>query len=299
MTAYSQWLIIFLYLALFFFVVGALVYWKRKGRKVRAPLAFKLLRGPGESLRRRIVAFEENFPLYIMGAAGAPLFVFLICARLAVYIHTELGLDVRVVIPVMLLLIGLTFFFSVRWLTRAILRVSNERLGYLGEREVAEHLTVLWARGYRIFHDVPAESGGKAFNLDHVVVGPAGVAVVEVKARRKGRARPGYKEHVVTFDGRQLIWPWGEDTKQVSQCLAEVAWLQTWIEQRTGIAAPIKSILAIPGWWVEQKAVGDVRVVNSKAVAAAVEGRGPQRLTDEQIDLIARQLDVICRDVDA
>ncbi len=46
------------------------------------------------------------------------------------------------------------------------------------------------------------------------------------------------------------------------------------------------------------KARGDVIVVNSKSVASAVEGRGPALLTAEQIDLIARQLEVICRDVE-
>lgn len=61
----------------------------------------------------------------------------------------------------------------------------------------------------------------------------------------------------------------------------------------------MKPVLALPGWFVEMKTRGDVVVVNSKSVAAAVEGKGPVVLNADQIDLIARQLDVICRDVEA
>jgi hypothetical protein len=39
-------------------------------------------------------------------------------------------------------------------------------------------------------------------------------------------------------------------------------------------------------------------VVNSKNLPGAVEGKGAPVLTSEQIDLVARQLDVICRDVE-
>ncbi len=80
--------------------------------------------------------------------------------------------------------------------------------------------------------------------------------------------------------------------------MAEAEWLQRFIFSRTGIDAPVKPILALPGWYVEAKARGPVSVVNSKNVSLAVEGRGQRLLTAEQIDLIARQLDPLCRDVE-
>lgn len=39
-------------------------------------------------------------------------------------------------------------------------------------------------------------------------------------------------------------------------------------------------------------------VVNAKNVAAAVEGKGTRILSDKEIDLISRQLDMLCRDVE-
>jgi hypothetical protein len=57
------------------------------------------------------------------------------------------------------------------------------------------------------------------------------------------------------------------------------------------------SWLTLPGWWVEQKVRGPVTVVNSKSLPSAVRGNGAVTLSPEQIDLIARQLDVLCHDV--
>lgn len=51
------------------------------------------------------------------------------------------------------------------------------------------------------------------------------------------------------------------------------------------------------GWWVDAKTDRPVVVVNSKMAGAAVQ-RGPRVLSDQQIDLIARQLDQLCRDVE-
>jgi len=287
------------YFLLFCLVVGSLAIWIRKNQKVRPPVAFKLLRGPGETLRRRMAKYDEDLFLHLFGAAIAPVFAFIVALTGVVKLHpnTQSQLNFGVGIAGMVFLV--TLFFSGRWALRGLFRYSNDRLGYLGEREVAEYLCPIVARGYKVFHDVPAAGPEKNFNLDHVTVGSSGVAVIEVKTRRKGRARPGFKDHVVTYDGKQLIWPWGEDRHGLDQAKAETDWLRKWIKQRTGIETPVKPILALPGWWVEMKAFGDVIVVNSKSVAKAVEGKGPAVLTVDQVDLIARQLDLVCRDVEA
>ncbi|MBU1055794.1 MAG: NERD domain-containing protein [Proteobacteria bacterium] len=40
---------------------------------------------------------------------------------------------------------------------------------------------VLFKVGYKVYHDFPAEK----FNIDHIIIGPAGVYAVETKARQK------------------------------------------------------------------------------------------------------------------
>ena len=283
------------YLLLFMGGVVGIQIWKIRRRRERPPVAFKLLRGPGETLRRRVTKSEEDFVFRIFGAALVPVFAALAVLGALIVIRPSTPLSIGLGLTALVFLA--TLVPAGRWALRDLIRFRDDRLGYLGEREVAEHLQPLFADGYRVFHDVPAEGAKKAFNLDHVTVGPTGVALIETKTRRKGRARPGFKDHVVVYDGQQLIWPWGEDRHGLDQARAEADWLGKWINQRTGIDMSVKPILALPGWWVEAKARGTVTVVNSKSIASAVEGNGPRILTDQQIDLIARQLDALCRDV--
>ena len=290
----------FSYMFLFPATVFGLFAWKIKRIGGRTPVLFKLSRGPGETLRRRMAKFDENFILkFFLVALCPPAVATAILKCFLLWMPAQAsGLWVGVVLSVAALAFIVTVAFAVRWALRSLKRYRDDRLGYLGEREVAEHLTPLVPRGYFIFHDVPAEGAATDFNLDHVAVGPSGVSLIETKTRRKGLARPGMKEHVMSYDGTKLIWPWGEERKSLDQTLAEADWLQKFIYQRTGIETPVKPILAIPGWWVEAKANGEVIVINAKNVALAVIGNHPPVLSDHQIDLIARQLDERCRDVE-
>jgi len=294
----NQWALIAVaaYFLLFAGAVVGIQIWKIRRRRERPPVAFKLLRGPGETLRRRVAKSEEEFVFRVFGAASVPVFAALAVLGALIVIRPSTPLSIGLGVTVLVFLV--TLIPSARWALRDLLRSRDDHLGYLGEREVAEQMQPLSAKGYRVFHDVPAEGAKTQFNLDHVTVGPTGVALIETKTRRKGRARSGFKDHVVVFDGQRLIWPWGEDTHGLDQAKAEADWLGKWINQRTGVDTPVKPILALPGWWVEVKARGAVTVVNSKNVTSAVEGDGPRTLTDQQIDLIARQLDSLCRDVE-
>ncbi len=106
------------------------------------------------------------------------------------------------------------------------------------------------------------------------------------------------EEHVITYDGRQLIWPWGEDTCGIDQVQAEADWLAEFIEKRTALRVHPKPIVAFPGWMVKERTVGDFRVANHKVVPSIVAQWRPEPLTPDHVDLISRQLDERCRDVE-
>lgn len=53
------------------------------------------------------------------------------------------------------------------------------RFGETGERRFAEALDRIRAKGFAVFHDLPANG----FNIDHVVVGFSGVYAIETKTR--------------------------------------------------------------------------------------------------------------------
>ena len=270
----------------------------RRRRKTRWPFKAddQLLRGPGESLKRQIAKLDEQFAIeffagVIVAVGGYDLIGWTISPLFGLNDQTSLFASVA----------GLVTCIAVSMvrIARVWSERSNHFLGWYGERYVAENLEPMRAVGWLIFHDVPATGSRKPFNLDHVVVGNRGVAVIETKTRRKGAVTPGSKDYVVFYDGQRLIWPWGEDRHGLEQAVAEADWLRDWIRQVTGIETPVIPILALPGWWVESKVRGSVvSVVNPKNIARAIEDRAGGNLTDQQVNAIARQLDNLCRDVE-
>jgi hypothetical protein len=283
------------FLALF---LGAML-WRRKNRKTRAPFPdnAKLLRGPGETLRRKLATLDEQIIYHLLVAFIAPITVG--CALVWIATHVTGTAQVGGLIAVAAGLL-LCLFLVIRHLVVGIERWRNIWLGYFGERVVAESLEPLKAQGFRVFHDVPAGDAKNPFNIDHVILGPAGVFAVETKTRRKGRARPGFAEHQIIYDGHVLAYPWGEDRHGLDQALRQAVWLRASIAQLLGQTIPVQPILTFPGWMVITRVQGEVTVLNPRQIPAAV-AFPPQNqplLDERQLELIARQLDARCRDVE-
>ncbi len=192
------------------------------------------------------------------------------------------------------------FIGAARWFAGKTKESHDRYLGYFGERIVAECLDPLKQLGWRIFHDVPCQNNGTKFNIDHIAVGPQGVFVIETKTRRKGGARPGFDDHKVYFDGRALVWPWGEDNHGLEQAERNAVWLGETIKAEIGERVFVTPFLTLPGWWVENKPSRDsrlCRVVNAKVLAKFLPN-GPAVLTPQQINNIAVKLEARCRDVE-
>ena len=158
---------------------------------------------------------------------------------------------------------------------------------------------------YHVFHDVPASASRKDFNLDHVVVGPTGIFVIETKTRRKKPAPPGKDDHVVTFSGNQIIWPFGAEAKSINQAKANVDWLRKWLRTETSKDFSVRAIVAIPGWYVKSEpsvmngAPGcRLSVLNQKMIVGAVLRAQGAPLHQGQITLISGKLSALCKNVD-
>jgi hypothetical protein len=197
----------------------------------------------------------------------------------------------------LMLVLVAVLYFSARWLMKILSRRRDHYLGYFGERVMAETLETLRAKGLRVFHNVPASEATPPFDIDHVVVGSHGIYAIETKMRRKQKGRPGFEEHKIIFNGQQLIYPWGEDFHGLNQARDHAKWLETWAFQVLGRGATVTPILAFPGWWVEEHAINSVRVANPKQVPAIILNHAPM-LTEEQVEILSRQLEARCRDVE-
>jgi hypothetical protein len=268
-----------------FLVLSALRWTSRHGQK-RSPLTRDLLRSPGQSLREQVEDITLTLVSDVMCLALVSSFGALGLSMLDRPARSAYAYPV-----VMTLLIGGVGFFAIslwrRWTHRARLRLALD-----GEMATGEELNQLMLRGCRVFHDFPADR----FNIDHVVVGPAGVFAVETKARAKG-LRGGTQIATVTYDGRVLHFPGWQERESLEQARRQAKWLQEWLTSALGESLTVKPVLALPGWFVDRKGSGDVLVSNPKNATILAQPRGEPVLTVQMIQRIAHQLEQRCRDV--
>lgn len=289
-----------LYFAFFMLCAFGIIWWQRRQKRLRLPFGDKLrlLRGPGETQLKLSQKFEEEAPLWVAVAAGMPVLV--AGAMLQWISRVPEVLRLGWVALTVVVFAG-TFWLAVRLFAARTRESGNRYLGYFGERVVAEQLEPLKQEGWRIFHDVPGASAqGRAFNLDHVAVGPGGVFVIETKTRRKGNARPGFDDHKVYFDGRDLVWPWGEDNHGLDQAERNAEWLAKWLNEGAAASVTVDAVLALPGWFVEMKPAQHSRVcrVVNPSWLPDVLAREQAVLDRQQVDAIAAKLEARCRDVE-
>ncbi len=234
--------------------------WSERRRRARWPFktSDRLRRAAGETLKRQHQALSEAISLELAFGMMAAAVVVLLAPAVGKLVRPTL---VSEIVSTTFGVIIVSAFSSWRIL-RKVRRRSNLRLGWFGERYTAERLEKLQQEGYLVFHDVPCDGAQGPFNLDHVVLGPNGVFVVETKTRRKLKGEKGDKNHEVSFDGERLLWPWGADKHGVEQARAEAKWLRHTIRESLGEDVPVAPILALPGWYVREKRVPGFRVVN-------------------------------------
>jgi len=71
------------------------------------------------------------------------------------------------------------------------------------------------------------KSPAERFNIDHILVGPAGVFAGETKAPSKGSRGNRKDEAKVIYDGERLRFPKWVTTEPIDQAKAEAAWLRS------------------------------------------------------------------------
>ncbi len=258
------------------------------------PSEQRLLREPGHTIRRGLAKLDVSLSQHLVVAVLIGLSPFMMLVG-----RSEGGADAEIA--------------WMRWLTLGVLvavaayavaelvnyarRKRNLTLGLVGERMVAEQLDGLKARGCRVFHDVPGQAGKAAFNIDHVVVGPAGVWAVETKTRRTGRLQGGVMAHEVIYDGRGLAYPWGEERHGLDQARKQADWLTDHLAAALREDVGVRAALALPGWSIIRKGAGAVEVVSPRELAQLIAG-GEAKLDEVRIERIAAVLETRCRDVE-
>lgn len=277
-------------------MIGVIVLWGRRGHQSgkRSPLTQDLLRSPGESLREQLV--DVDFDISIaLGYSAMPLLL-----AYVLYLSTWVfeGKEPPLIVAGMSAAIGVG---GVIWLGRKLwialgLR-RNLTLGYEAEVAVGQELNQLGLSGFQAFHDLPAK-GAKDFNIDHVLVGRAGVFAIETK----GRAKPGNRTEgahwEVGYDGKALKFPGWNETKPLEQAQRQAKWLGEWLSVAVGEPVSAQPVLLLPGWFIRKTEPTGMLVLNAKQIRPYFQkAAGSTRLSDQLVQRIVHQLDQRCRNI--
>jgi len=167
------------------------------------------------------------------------------------------------------------------------------RLSYAGKLAVARQLDQLMPDGYHVFHDL----AGEKFNIDHVVVGPAGVFAVVTRTRPKSTTRARREDVTVTYDGRMLAFPNGDDVETIERADHQAARLSDWLSRAIGEPLAARAIVALPDWFVRRTSADGIPVVNPNQFPSLFAHIKPRYLSSAMIARITHQLDRQGRDV--
>jgi hypothetical protein len=275
-------------------LAGAVWFWRwlEDTRGLRAPVSEKLLRPAGESARKKTVELDEKIETLLLWVFGLPTALFtsyLITTRHVVTPPAP-------VLPIYISVAVLIYIF----LTVRLLRLMKERLswrlGFCGERAVGGELNQLLPQGCHVFHDFPLAEN---WNIDHIVVGPAGVFALETQAKRKGRHAKNQLAHEVIYDGKMLQFPGYCDAKLLAQTKTQAERLATFLNSAVGTPVAVKPILTFPGWYVRYTSREVMNtVMNPKMLNSAILNDDSHVLSPELIRQIVHHLDQKCRDVE-
>jgi len=198
--------------------------------------------------------------------------------------------------PTILVLILLAALFEAYFLFKLVQLINRRRkfrLGYEGELAVGQELNQLLQDGYTVYHDFPADN----FNIDHIVVGSAGVYAVETKARQKPTTGDGKSDAKVVYNGKMLQFPDWKETEPLEQARRQAQWLSKWISSAVGDPIDTQPVVALPGWYVDRTSSKGIPVINPKNFRLIMKPDKNKPLDESTITRINHQIYQRCRDV--
>lgn len=225
---------------------------KKNGR--RNPLTSDLLRSPGESLREKIDELSLDIDTYLTLSMVSPLLIYAIFISQSYFSNkfSEFNAVVFVITGTIV-----TAYFLWKLISKTNLR-KKYLVGFDAESAAGQELNHLMRQNFWVFHDFPADN----FNIDHVVIGNSGVFAVETKGRSKPHKSFGKAE--VIYDGISLKFPDWLERKPLEQAERQAKWLEDWLSKSVGERVKVKPVLALPGWFINNRTNIGIPVINGK-----------------------------------
>lgn len=189
--------------------LGALLAYRkwhdRDGRSF--PISNRPIHGPGEQLRKQI---DDDSTDFFASYSLVPLIGPVLLALWALSKLDWSSISFRMADLIYILAFAATTIFAIIRMIHYWKRIKRCTDGRKAELYTAQELNRLIGDGCTVLHDVP----GEGFNLDHVVIGPEAVYIVETKAIRKPRKDLHRDGHKVSYNGDELRFASGYSTRK-------------------------------------------------------------------------------------
>jgi hypothetical protein len=244
------------------------------------------LREPGQALRQRLDQAFSN--LFLNGALGPIISLAPLVYGMGRMLFVERQDWVEWALYGLLSTL-LVLGFSLL-LIRDYQRIRRLKLGLACELAVGQELERLVrpeAHPYYVFHDVPTDS----FTIDHVVVTPHGVFVVETRARTLAIGSDGKEDNNVAVERERLRFPNWQERRPLHKTRQGVSWLTQWLERRCGVPVPVRGVLVLPGWNIDtSEAAPDILVVSGQRLARQLTELTSGQMSDAIHDKVIQTL---------
>jgi len=246
-------------------------------QKRRSPITDKPLRSPGQSLQEKRDDLLNDKLLFWLVMCG--FLLWLVGYQWWMYYNP------RPIHPVSISVIAALFIiYSVFRIWRLWLELRQLNQGIEGEKAVGQFLEGLRGQGYQVFHDLL----GDTFNVDHVIIGPAGVFTIETKTLSKferGQTPIQFDGEVVRVNGKPL------ERNPVIQAKAQASWLCKLLDELTAKQIKVRPIVVFPGWYIENSpgAFREIWVLEPKALIKFLE-KEPVVFTADEVKILSNQL---------
>ncbi|MDV6318182.1 nuclease-related domain-containing protein [Chromohalobacter sp. HP20-39] len=176
-------------------------------------------------------------------------------------------------------------------LIRDVQRIRRLKLGLACELAVGQELERLIrpeAHPYFVFHDVPTDSVA----IDHVVVTPHGVFVVEVSARTPPLDITGETRTQVVVAGQRLRFPGWRERQSLAHTRMATSWCRQWLTRHSLGNVAVQGVLVLPGWDVEiDEPPSEIMVVDGQGLAELLNHTSLQPMDDATHQRVVQALD--------
>ena len=244
-----------------------------------------LRNAPGEYVRERLLSFgAKALTVYSV-------FLALLFTAFFLLLASAFGLSVLTLrnIVFVLAVVGALVLVAF-WVCHAVPKISNWKLGQAGEYITEQHLADAMRRDdWHVFHGFRPDNYG---DIDHIVVSPKGVFVIEVKALRGEKVRQNDKGELFLDDTPLHKW------NPANQARENAKKLSRWItkEKELKLSVSVKPIVCFPDKRVRYSksgvSVSGVMVMKPESLTAFFQNtKDSDSMTEEKIQKIATAIE--------